>query len=352
MKHLKIASYLLIMITFLTSCEEETMVLSETSETVATKTSETTPPSGNLDFFYNAEDFDCNNLTTQNFEAAINTQDSDYFSSPLNSESDNHHFSPGDILSSISFESAYGFYISDSHDWPTVLMSGGGDDKTSDTNFSPNNDIIINFTTNTVYDVSMMLYGHDNFHAYVEFYGADENYLGNTSVDVDHYDGGYIAVRSLDEPITKIIIKNDSFLKGSNGYYMTGIGSISFGECNDYDGDGCINSEDAYPNSNMSETLSLGENTYEDIDNVKVDCGTFMQDQIDNLINQINDGYNGNAAKSQEGEDNWEELHDAFTTKLAHITYYWRINKLITAGERAEISSDAWSADIPYRDIE
>ena len=103
----------------------------------------------------------------------------------------------------------------------------------------------------------------------------------------------------------------------------------------------------------MSRAISIGPNSYEGIDNVLVDCGTTMQDQIDNLINQINDSYHGDPKKGDiDYEDNYEELHKAFTTKLAHITYYWRINKLITAGERAEISSDAWGATIPYNDVD
>ena len=343
MKHLKFASYLLLAVAFLTSCEEEIMIISDTAETT-TKESLMTPPGfGNLNFFYKANDFDCNNLTTQNFGAAYD--DDHWFPSPLDATSDNMVFSPGDMLPGISFESNYGFVIDDSYqEWPNVLMTGYYFTKSED--YTPNN-ITVHFTSNTVYDVSMMLYG--NNYAFVTFFGADENYLGATPFLVG-YQGSYLAVRSLEEPIAKIVIELD-YAKGNTSYYPVGIGSISFGECNDYDGDGCFNEDDAYPHSNLAETLSIGENNYYDIDNVKVDCGTFMQDQIDDLINQINDSYYYNKSDS-DYEDNWEELHDAFTTKLAHITYYWRINKLITAGERAEISSDAWSADIPYSDVE
>jgi len=349
MKHLKIASYLLIMVTFLTSCEEETIGLSEASETVATKTNEMTPPSMAVDFYFNEEAFDCNNLLTQNFDAG---DDSDLFPSPLNSESDDGVFSPGDILPGISFESSDGFsinYIGGSN----VLMRDNYWPKSEDYGY---NDIIVNFTTNTIYDVSMMLYSRDTtFHPEIEVYGFEENYLGNTTASIKTNYAGYIALSSLEEPIAQIIIRNDVSGKGDSSnrsYSQAGIGVISFGKCNgDSDDDGCLDEDDAYPNSNMSETLSLGENSYEDIDNVLVDCGTTMQDQIDNLISQINNSYDGDYKKGDgEQEDNWEELHEAFTTKLAHITYYWRINKLITAGERAEISSDAWSADIPFSD--
>ena len=358
MKHLKIASYLFLMVAFFTSCEEETLGLTETSETGATKTSEMTPPpppsNGDLQFYYYAEDFDCNNLPTQDFSEANNV-DSDYISSPLNSESDNNVFSPGDILPGISFESYFGFDVDFYQGWPAVLMSNyyyPGDGKSDGHMY--NSDIVVNFTTNTVYDVSMTLYGHYVPYAYIDVYGVDDNYLGYTTVNIDYNNGGYVAVRSLEEPIGSVIIRNDFMPKGDSSDFMpsmVGLGSISFGECNDYDGDGCFNEDDAYPHSNLSRAISIGENSYRDIDNVLVDCGTTMQDQIDNLINQINDSYHPYSSKSsEESEDNYDELHKSFTTKLAHITYYWRINKLITAGERAEISSDAWSAEIPYRE--
>ncbi len=141
--------------------------------------------------------------------------------------------------------------------------------------------------------------------------------------------------------------EDNNFIGYSAGSYTK---DVLFFVNPDVDGDGVLNEEDPYPNSNMSESLYFGRD-YLDIDNKFVEPGVTMMDQIDNLINQINESYNGNEAKSQEGEDNWEELHKAFSTKLAHITYYWRINKLITAGERAKISSYAWGANIPYNEM-
>ena len=171
----------------------------------------------------------------------------------------------------------------------------------------------------------------------IEYVGNNKAIVGSTYCEI-------IYTLDLETQYTNYLLDT------GEGNYIKDLMYISFAN-DDYDDDGCLNEEDAYPESNMSETLSIGDNSYEDIDNVLVDCGTFMQDQIDNLINQINDSYNGDYKKGDgEQEDNYDELHKSFTTKLAHITYYWRINKLITAGERAEISSDAWSAEIPNRD--
>ena len=106
----------------------------------------------------------------------------------------------------------------------------------------------------------------------------------------------------------------------------------------DIDGDGCLNINDAHPNSNLSETINIG-GCYPGVNNKLVNCGTTMMDQIDDLVEEINLQYTGN---------NYAYLHKRFVTKLAQITYSWRIAKLITATQRSRISSCAWNATIPY----
>lgn len=320
MKHLKIASYLLIMVTFLTSCEEETLTVTEIT---ATKTNGEEP--SNTQFFFSEEDFPCSEyLPFEDFNEVGNTG----VSSPLDESSNVFNIPRG-----ISFESQSGnlFTNTDTYyqgSWYRALYSSG-----------TNVDLVINFSIN-VKNVGMLVHNRDWSHATtVEVYG-NSGMLESTTIQFTGYTGTYVGF-SATEPITQIILKGT----------FPGVDNITFGDCEDYDSDGCFNEEDAYPHSNMNATLSLGENSYEDIDNILVDCGTTMQDQIDNLISQINSSYYGDYRKDDMQEDNWEELHEAFSTKLAHITYYWRINKLITAGERAEISSDAWSADIPYREV-
>ena len=108
--------------------------------------------------------------------------------------------------------------------------------------------------------------------------------------------------------------------------------------CTDRDGDGILNEDDPYPNSNMSESLYIGRD-YLDIDNIFVEPGMTMMDQIDELIAEINEQYDG---------ENWDELHRDFTRAIARITYYWSKDRLITRGERGEIASAASSSNIPY----
>ena len=269
-------------------------------------------------FFYDAEDFDCDNLLTQDFEDA--DDEYEWIESPLDENTDNDVFSPGDILPGISFNSSNGFYIDERHNWTKVLM--------------PDffyNDLTINFTTNDVYDVSMMLYSYRSLIAYVQLYDIDNNYIDGSNIYINDYDGGYLGIKS-NEPIGRIQLYGNYF------FNTVGIGSISFGLCSDSDGDGCLSEDDAYPHSNMDETLSIGC-ADSDITNNFVDCGTTMMDQIDNLIAEINSEYDG---------DNWNYLHRKFTRKMTRLTYYWRRDGLITRAERRSISSDAEQSNIPY----
>lgn len=108
--------------------------------------------------------------------------------------------------------------------------------------------------------------------------------------------------------------------------------------CNDWDGDGFLNEEDAHPNSDMSEKINIG-GCYPNVDNKMVKNGTMMMDQINDLIAQTNLQYNG---------ENYAYLHKRFMTELAQITYRWRMSRLITATQRSKISSCAWGATIPH----
>jgi len=78
---------------------------------------------------------------------------------------------------------------------------------------------------------------------------------------------------------------------------------------------------------------------YPGVENVFVEPGITMMDQIDELITEINEQYDG---------ENWDYLHRRFTRKLAGITYYWRRDRLITRGERNDINDCATNSNIPF----
>jgi len=366
MKHLKISILLLLTVAIFTSCEKETTSILESSKmnekeiklltTDSSKsileivesgisledyfknltdiensyseitTSQREEVNPELQFLYNVEDFGCTSLPMEDFE---NFNYVGYgFENYLDENSDNYVFSPGAILSGIMFEASIfhssPFFIADDN-WggykPNVLMS----------NYYDQN-LIINFTTGNVTAASFNLYNLNSTNMYVEVYGLSNNYLGMTSVWVDHndYDINFVGIQSL-EPISKIVISSEYY------YGYEGIDNVSFGNCTDLDGDGVLNENDPYPTSNMSATLTIGYNNL-NIENVFSAEGTTMMDQIDALIAEMNAQYNG---------DNYAYLHKRFMSKLSKITYYWTKDRLITRRERSAIYSAASSADVP-----
>ncbi|MHB1148070.1 MAG: hypothetical protein ACYC01_10820 [Lutibacter sp.] len=365
MKSLKMSIYLLLIISLFTGCEKETTTLPENPamNVQDTKiidqnsykslfdmimagvdmesyykslpeqdlkmsnqtTSQITEYTG-VEFFYESEagfDFPCNNMPTEDF-SSIDIEMSDgslYFvGSPLDMNTDNGYFSPGDILPGISFTSTNGLYVWNSSYWDANKLI-----------FTSNyfDDLIINFTSANVTSVSMKIAqvwtgGYTNID--IAVYDFSDNLLGTSGVYIQPY-GINWGVTSV-EPIKKIILTG----------YFPGVDNVSFGICDDLDGDGVLNENDAHPNSDMSEFINIvGCNP--NVKNVLVKNGSTMMDQITDLIADINSQYNG---------DNYTYLHKRFMTKLAQITYNWRIAKLITTTERSRISSCAWGANIPY----
>lgn len=109
----------------------------------------------------------------------------------------------------------------------------------------------------------------------------------------------------------------------------------------DNDCDGVEDANDPYPYSNLNPTIYI-DNTDFDIDNEFVKPGTTMMDQIDDLIELMNEQYNG---------DNYNYLHKKFVSELSKITYYWYKARVITSKERTAISRVAWSANVPSQEF-
>jgi len=365
MKHLKMSIFLLLTAVIFTSCEKETTTLPENPEMnvqgpksiveivnsgidLETYFNSLPKPeitgtrpaysqiqeNPNLQFFFTPEDAPCNNLPTVDFE---NANYYGYgFPTPLDENSDNYYgFSSGAILPGISFElpsspnTLYAFFVASQQYWsmPNVLMS----------NYSEG-DLVINFTAANVTNVSMdvfNLYGGVNMN--ISVYGASNVFLGSTSVNnSDYYNGVYFGVKSI-AAITKIVISTDYYYYGYEG-----VDNVSFGACNDFDGDGVLNANDAHPNSDLREYLNIAGNSTS-IKNKMVKNGSTMMDQLNDLIAQTNSQYNG---------QNYAYLHKRFMTELSQITYNWRMARLITATQRSQISSIAWGATIPYYNYE
>lgn len=120
--------------------------------------------------------------------------------------------------------------------------------------------------------------------------------------------------------------------------YPMGYEIITTGiNCNDADFDGCLNEEDPYPNSIMTETIIIdGIDT--GVENKFKNCGT-MADEIQDIINQINDQYTG---------DNYYILHKKLSSEVSKLTYYWYKDRKITSKERTTIGNAIWKSNIPY----
>jgi hypothetical protein len=358
MKHLKMSMYLLLTAAIFTSCEKETTPLSEEpamnvqgpksiveivksgidletyfnslpkpENTVARPAYSQILENPNLQFFFTPEDAPCDNLPTVDFENANYTYSG--FPTPLDENSDNYGFSAGAILPGISFEIPGSPYPSNAFFvWTPssdVLMSN-----------SYEGDLVINFTAGNVTNVSMDVFNLNYVNMNISVYGASNVFLGSTWVNNGYYyNGVYFGVKSI-AAITKIVISSDYFTG------LEGVDNVSFGACNDYDGDGVLNENDAHPNSDLREYLNIGgSNT--NIDNKMVKNGSTMMDQLNDLIAETNAQYNG---------ENYDYLHKRFMTKLAQLTYNWRMARLITATQRSQISSIAWGTTIPYYNYE
>ncbi|MFZ2430756.1 MAG: hypothetical protein WAW57_06380, partial [Lutibacter sp.] len=275
-----------------------------------------------LEFFYSADDFPCSNLPTEDFEEGNIGASPDF----IDENTDTGMFSPGDILSGVSIHTMnnYGsvvdnFYLTDPM---------GTSSKVLFVNYFVDY-MIIDFTADNVRDANMdvfSIWGESEIT--IEIFGSS-GFLGTTVVYGTN-SGTYWGVKS-NEPITRITLHSLS-------NQAEGIDNLSFGTCDDFDGDGVLNEDDAHPNSDMSEYINI-DGCNPNVKNVLVKNGSTMMDQITDLIAQINSEYNG---------QNYKTLHSKFMTKLAQITYNWRTAKLITTTQRTKISSCAWGANIPY----
>ncbi|NEW80439.1 MAG: hypothetical protein GZ086_13670 [Gelidibacter sp.] len=385
MKNLKMSFCLLLMVAIFTSCEKETITLPENSEMNVQETEPTGQPvpisfseiikSGvdletyfkswpipentdakpaysqipntNLQFFYATEDLPCNNLPTEDFENANYTYSS--FPNYLNSNTNNSVFSPGDILPGISFVlTRNNYYTGLEYDYLDWDMNNYGFYIWTDLDYGMQNalvsnyhwtDLNINFSANNVNQISMDILNwyYSTFIIYV--YGANDNLLGVDVIGGNYnyysYTKTFWGVKST-TPISKIVINSGSYYYG----YQAIIDNVSFGNCDDIDGDGVLNENDAHPNSDISTKINIG-GCYPNVNNKMVKNGSTMMDQINDLIAETNAQYNG---------QNYTYLHKMFMimTKLAGITYNWRRAGLITAKERTAISICAWSANIPF----
>jgi hypothetical protein len=160
-------------------------------------------------------------------------------------------------------------------------------------------------------------------------FGNGIEYVGNNKLLVAGRNYYKIGVLELDTEEYSFLIYSNNYLK-----------DLLFFVNPDYDDDGVLNEEDPFPNSNRSETIYIGYTEF-NIENAFVKPGTTMMDQVDALIEEINELYDG---------ENYYYLHKKFVSELSKITYYWYKDRHITSRERSAIGRAAWSANVPNQE--
>ncbi|REE80038.1 pre-peptidase [Lutibacter oceani] len=313
MKKIKIAISLLLLVAFVTSCEKETLTVQENSELKVQKVD-----------FSSAEKIQFNNELGAKGETASKIATEITYMGEL----------CGGTIEA-TFESSGNTYSSPEL-WDYYMFYGNEGDEIS---------IYIPRTSQNMDPAFALYFGTTNNtdgRSFPEDGGPDMTFLAFADDEVADTFGGCWADPLLNTTLPQTGTYTIAVLKawdcgpGVYSYEIQTTGIIC-----DYDNDGILNEDDPYPNSNMSEYINI-DGCYPDIENIFVESGTTMMDQIDNLIAEINLQYDG---------ENWDELHQDFTRGLSKITYYWRKDRLITRSERSAISSCGWSSQIPYYDI-
>ena len=362
------------------------------NKTAKQSTSQRIENSG-LQFFSNPEEFPCSNLPMEDFEEARTSWGN--ISNPLDEYSNNGIFQPGEILPGISITSS-----TDTFNYADLILSGAGGagnnlSKAVFANYYVEY-LVIDFTTSDVMSVSMKVlsYYDSSPDTTIDVYGFS-GLIGQIIVTASSA-GVYLGIAS-DEPISRITIHSMN-----NG--AEGVDDISFGICNDLDGDGVLNENDLCADTPIGEPVNSNGcaqsqldddndgvmNTVDSCSNTpsgeavnENGCGQSQLDYDgDGVMNNkdahiysilggvINIGgcypnvnnkmvKNGSTMmdqikdltaqiNSEYNGRNYTTLHSKFITKLAQITYNWRTARLITSTQRSQISSCAWGAAIPY----
>ena len=175
--------------------------------------------------------------------------------------------------------------------------------------------------------------GESSFNAASIEYVGNNKIISGTMWGDSSDDTAYIYLSDLSTGISESVY---SFQSGDE--YPSRIRDFMFINNPDIDNDGVLNEDDLFPASNKDEMLSIGGYGF-DIENQFSDEGITMMDQIDALIAEINEQYDGS---------NGDALHRMFTRELSKITYYWYKSRFISRRERTQISRVASAMSIPF----
>lgn len=290
-----------------------------------------------LEFYSNEEVFSnfCASLQVEDFENPIVPTGWGYgnYGSYLDESSNFSFTSPGDIQPNVKFSSLLDnnelgwIWIYDS--W---AFTGAPDNQvlTSRNWIGYADDLVIDFVQDDVFLASFGLFPDSSQDITIEVYG-ESDLLGYSEV-YGAYHGDFWGITSK-EPIKKIVLKTSSI-------YRLGIDNLNFGNNLDSDCDGIINLYDKHPFSNTDPMLLL--NCYLDIENMMTRDGTFMNDEIQEVIDLVN--------AMEDVSDRRRTSRFRYKMYLV-VNYWWHKYKLIDSREKRQILNCVYSMSYPFNEV-
>lgn len=345
MKRLTIICSLLLMVVFITSCEDEITILPQEPELNNNQTeiqsfetvfdyiksdnalllkqlSRTTKQrvsvkqvKPGMQFFNSLEDFPNEFLAKEDFEESpLPSNDAVEILGPLTDTTNNGYFNIGDIQSGISINT------NEPKDYNIILASDGILGVESDFILTNNLDgFVLVFTPNVTsvgLNVISIIYNPNasDFRTKIEVYGNSG--LLSTSFVQGTPTGVFWGVIS-EEPIVRIVLRSMGVFEG--------IDNIMFGPI-DSDGDGCYDEDDSVILSDMGDTVNIGGCdsgvTNEIITYMNNTCGYTMND----MINELEAGNYKN---------------NRFLREVEKLTKFWVVKSLISPEEKLLIDNCA-----------
>ena len=290
------------------------------------------PQNPNFETYYSQSDFfdaTCNVLPMESFS---NVNYYSGFPNYLDQYSNHGVFNQGDIRPNISFETTNLNYNSQFYGfWPWYDPQVDSYVELA-TNFD-NEDIIIKFTSENVTNIGLKVSAISGGSTIaMQVYGKS-GYLGSFSTSAEFWGPDRYLGAVVNEPITQVIINNID----DNALFS--IDNVSFGSCNDLDGDGIDNEKDRYQYSNTSPMLNL--DCYLNVENQMVKRGVWMNDEIQDAIDMVT---------ALEGVSDRKRTNKFKRKMYIVVNYWWYKYKLISSREKREILECINQMSYPFND--
>lgn len=228
----------------------------------------------------------------------------------LSSDTENHIFQKGSIVEGVELSTDTGFIITVNNSFlgSAVFNTSGGDD------------IYLNFDESVnSFGVDVRAIGMTGDILNVKVFKTGE-LLETMTIPVQAMETRFVGINSNS--------KFDSIeLSWSNDLPLMLVDNVNFGSCSsDADGDGCLDEDDRFVNSNMDEFITIGECNTGIENQITPECGVTMAD----LINEANE-----TAKN----------HGSFVSAVSKLANNWASEGLIDNTEKGKIVNCAGSSN-------